>query len=211
MSFGGTMNLRIKCTWILAGFAAMTAMLAGEGFVAAGTTSTGIIITKANSTPVNDPQYEYLFQITVFATPTDPLSNGSSLTITNLTGIVPGFPISAGSTVNGWYGTVGTQSATFIYFNQGAPPIEMTESYSLAEFFAGPVNLSSPPTPIIGYTGSLDGGTVTNTGSVQVSYVPSAVPEPSSAILLFAACGTLSLIWLRSEQRRNHLRASTAI
>jgi hypothetical protein len=206
---GGIMKPRFKSSWILAGLVAITAMFV-DGRLATAGMSTGIYISKAGSTPIGDPSYEYLLEITVSATGADPLDAGGSVMVTNLTGISPGAPFypAAGTTVPDWYGSVGTNSATFLY--EGAP-IDTTVTYSLGMFYVGPTvnNLSAPPTPVLGYTGNLNDGSPTNTGTVQVQYF-ATVPEPSSAILMFAGLGVITLIWVYDKRRRNRVSIAAA-
>ena len=201
------MRSRKQNSCMLAALSALAIMSVGERRVAAATTSvgsSGIIIGTAHSTQVGDPQYEYLFQITVYATGNDQLTAGSTIMVDNLTGLANP-PSGTGSPQN-WFGNVtGPDTVEYVYTG---PTISNTVVYSLGQFYVGPTDLppnSSPPTPLITYTGVLDG--VTNTGNIQVTYV---VPEPSSAILLGAGIGALTLLWAQGRKRHHQVKKSTA-
>jgi hypothetical protein len=210
LSFGGHMRPRIKSAWVLSGLIATMAM--GVGHTTQG--GAGIVITKAHSTNVGDPYYDYLFAITINAStaPGDGFTAGSEIVITGLTGISTSNGSAANSTIPDWFSAVPASPIVgeVIYAYTG-PTITSDTNYSLGSFYVGPTNQysvnASPPTPTIDFTGygpSPGGGApppVLNTGNIGVTFVPSSVPEPSSAILLFGGCGIVSLILVARKAR----------
>jgi hypothetical protein len=189
--------------WVVAGLSVTMAIFGAEADVSA-----GIVITKAHSTPIGDPDYEYLLGITISASPNQPFYAGSYLQITGLIGIGLGDPADsvAGSTVADWMGVPGTNSVTFYYQSPSsdpvAPTIETDVTYAFGAFYVGPTVQFAPsaigPEPLITYTGydNTPSGYVTNTGTITVTYVAGVIPEPSSIVLLMAGAGAIPLLWL---------------
>jgi hypothetical protein len=203
------MNLSGKRSWISAILLAGVAMLFGQDRVQAA----GITVSKAHSTPIGDPLFEYYFAIDITASQGDQFVTNSYITISNLDGIykVPG--VSAGTLLDDWYGQVtGTGTVKFTYIGSG---ISTDVNFDVSNFFAGltttfPAN--DPPTPMINYTGTAptgNGGTETiSSGSVQVTYVASIVPEPSSLVLLVSGASLAPVIWFRRRYRKSPMSSA---
>ena len=190
------MKPRIKGSWT-AGLIAITAMLMIDQVAMAG----GIIINQANSTPVGDPIYEYYLQISIVATAAQPLLTGGYITIS---GFVDLASFAGAAEPNDWSSS--NLTSTSLRFTYLGSEVDTTINYPLGAFRYGPtIELNTPPTPTLTYTGYLDpNGPASNSGTIVVTYV---APEPSSAVLLFAGLGAVVPLFLVYRKRRQAIRA----
>jgi hypothetical protein len=197
----------------------MVALMGGPNFAMGGPTmgvpSTGIIISKGAISPVGDPSLAYTFDIQLAAGSI--LLNDGYITVYDLLDITS---TSLHSEPNDfpnffWIGKIQelgtspanatlpfTDSATIenITWRYMGPTIDNssgTSAVDLGEFSVGPIP-ENTPTQTLNYLGSLDGTTEADTGSITVT----AIPEPSSLILLFTAMVGAPLLVLRTRQRR---------
>ncbi len=198
---------------LLLGLAVVGAILVGESEARAA----GIKVTMGKTQPIDDPVYEYQFDIELQAGTA--LDSGGYITIYDLAGVYsgsttsqPGTPadpgLNWGSTVQllGKSPTVGpsiTDDPTLYnvtwQWNGSTIPASATDK-SLGVFTIL-TDLNSTPTPtptLVNYVGSADGTTVSNSGTITVT----TVPEPASVILLVIGAGALPLY--ASRKRRHH-------
>ena len=197
------MRLKNQSSWLLAGMAAMIVLTVSErrAVAASVSTGTGLTITGEKATPIGDPQYEYSFDITVTASLADPFTSGSSVVITGLNGISPANPLTAaGTSEPGWLASFGVGTATFVYYTPppapANPSITMDTTFTSGAFYVGLATTDDPATSI-SYTSYDAGGNMLTSGTVTVTLVP----EPSSAVLILAGAGAISLGWLGNRYR----------
>lgn len=189
------MNRRIKGSWILAGFTALTAIFGSDGRPA----MAGLSVLNATSSMIIDPQYQYNFQIAITASLADPFLANTDVSITGLTGF--NGSSAANSTAPHWFSSL-TLPGEVDYIYEG-PTITTDVTYSLSQFYAGPTvqvpQGTPPPTPSISYAGTYTPPTGPSvgvgSGALNVTYVASVVPEPSSLVLLLAGSGVVPLVW----------------
>jgi hypothetical protein len=204
----------MKSSWTWTGLATMVALMGGPNFAMGGPTmsvpSTGIIITHGAVAPVGDPSFAYTFDIQLAAgsilldggliTVYDlPDITGSSLTSqpnhfwseslqeTGITPLNPN-PVPTDTSLENvtWF-----YSGATIDNSGGSSPLD------LGNFSIGPIPENEPSVTLT-YVGSLDGVNAADTGTVTVT----AIPEPSSLILLLTAMVGAPLLVLRTRQCR---------
>jgi hypothetical protein len=195
------MKRRIQAVWILAGLAVLGVTLGGGSEAQA----KGIIITKGGTQHNPDPSFNYFFDVEL--TPNTTLQTGGFFTVYDLLGINMR---SLTSQPNASWGesiqTIGItpsgvnppDSPTLFNITwkwNGPAQMSGDSALSLGRFRAGPLDFQ--PTNTVVYVGSLDGVTGSNQGTIKLS----AVPEPSSLVLVLAGAGTLPLL-LRWQKRR---------
>ncbi len=173
--------------------------------------SVGIIIKTGTSSPVGDPFYNYTFDVELAAGYT--LQNGGYFTVYDLPGV--GATSLTGQPSREWGASIqylgvtptGTptitdsptvENVTWQYF--GSAITAGSSAVDLGNFVVQTaVQLSTPPTPTLLYVGSLDGTNYTDQGTVIVNAV---VPEPSSLVLLGAACVFAPIVIARFRRSR---------
>ncbi len=200
------MILRMKNSWVLAGVAAFTVVMACGGKAHA----KGIAVSTGMTQQTGDPMYNYVFEIDLLAGST--LQTGGFITVYDIP-FVPN-PLTSQPNLS-WAAETLLVGKT----PQGTPPTDpdnpnifnvtwqwknapisnnSNSSENLGNFvFGTTIELSSPPSVTLLFVGSLDGTNFSNQGFVGVN-----VPEPSSVILLLAGVGTLPVFWLRERRRR---------
>jgi hypothetical protein len=187
----------------------MVALMGGPNFAMGGPAgsvpSTGIIITNGAVAPVGDPSFAYTFDIQLAADQT--LLNGGFITIYDLPHDITSTSLTSqpglwtetiqdtGKTPSGASPTdlPNFENVTWVY--RGAT-IDNSSSnpMDLGVFAIGPIPEYSPSVTLT-YVGTLDGITAADTGSITVT----AIPEPSSLILLFTAMVGAPLLVLRAR------------
>jgi hypothetical protein len=191
----------------------MVALMGGTNFaMGAPVPSKGIIITRGTVSPVGDPSFAYTFDIQLAAGST--LLSGGLITVYDLpditassltsqpnrfwsesiqlTGITPSspnpVPVDSATLENvTWF-----YSGVTIDNSGGTSPLD------LGNFSIGPIPENEPSVTLT-YVGSLNGNDATDTGFITVT----AIPEPSSVILLLTAMVGAPLLVLRTRQRRH--------
>jgi hypothetical protein len=194
----------------------MAALLGGVNFAMAGSTpKSGIIITTGSVSPVGDPSYAYTFDIELAAGST--LLSGGYVTVYDLPYIASNSLTSQpndyptyywlGSIQDTGITPVGVtlpftdsptlENVTWRYIGPTINNSNGTSAENLGDFSVGPIP-ENTPSVTLNYLGSLDGSTEADTGSITVT----AIPEPSSLVLLLTAMVGVPLLVLRSRQHR---------
>ena len=175
--------------------------------------TTGIIITTGSVSPVGDPSYAYVFDIQLdpgwkllqdgYITVYDlPYITASSLTsqpgnwgeTLQKTGITPiGTP--------SFYDDPNVYNVTWKYFGSTIDNTNGTTPITLGAFAVGTIPESTPSVTLT-YVGSLDGTNYSNMGTITVT----AIPEPSSLVLLFGAIVGVPLLGLQQRIRQRSQR-----
>jgi hypothetical protein len=194
----------------------MVALMGGPNFaMGAPVPSTGIIISRGAITPVGDPSFVYTFNIELAAG--SKLVSGGFITVYDLPDITSmsftSFPSSPGP----WTYSLQLQGITptgltlpftdstsleNITWEYLGPAIDNTTGSSpvdLGNFSVGPIP-ENTPSVTLNYVGTVDG---TAAGADIGSITVTAIPEPSSLILLFTAMVGAPLLVLRTRQRRH--------
>ncbi len=224
------MTRKLKRGWLLAGLGLLTAMH-GAGRVAEAGTSLNtktIMITGGYKPGTGDPPFDYVFEVFLEPQPDGSASkilSGDSFTIgtngtqnTPLVGIAPGsfsnvtFPSPPPAPDYSWsYPTITEINtkppfASLVQWTYNGPN-PVTADAQTGQVFLGQFEILTtssfhkPPMPagtVINYEFTYDGQTKSGTGS----FVLSAVPEPSSVVLLAAGVVALPVFWLRDRRRR---------
>jgi hypothetical protein len=186
----------------------MVALMGGPNFaMGAPVPSTGIIITRGAVSPVGDPSFAYTFDIQLaadqtlltggFITVYDFPSDITSSSLTSQPGLWTETIQDTGVTPSGASPPDSPifENVTWVY--RGAPIDNSSSSpMDLGLFAIGPIPENSPSITLT-YVGSLDGKTAADTGSITVT----AIPEPSSLILLLTAMVGAPLLILRTRRR----------
>jgi hypothetical protein len=209
------MTLRMKCSWVLSGMVALSALAAPVGDAQAG----GIVAKSGMTSQIGDPMFDYNFQIDLL--PQSTLSVGGFITIYDIPSL-NGPPLTSQPSV--WGESVQdtgitpagspplnkpplvddptVPNITWIYDGK-TPLVNNTDKdVDLGIFTIGRTGeLALAPSPTLLFIGSLDGINFSNLGFVEVN----AVPEPSSVALLLVGVSTLPLVWLRNKRRATRL------
>jgi hypothetical protein len=190
----------------------MVALMGGPNFaMGAPVPSTGIIITRGAVSPVGDPSFAYTFDIQLAAGST--LLDGGLITVYDLPDITKS---SLTSQPNRFWGesiqltgvtplnpnpvpfdSATLENVTWYYSGVTIDNSKGTNPLDLGNFSIGPIPENEPSVTLT-YVGSLDGINATDTGFITVT----AIPEPSSLILLLTAMVGAPLLVLRARQHR---------
>ena len=204
------MSLRLKGSWTWRGLATMVALMGGPNFaMGSAVPSKGIIITRGAVSPVGDPSFAYIFDIQLAAGSTL-LTNGF-ITVYDFPDTITGKSLTSqpslwtesiqdiGRTPSGASPTdlPTLENVTWRYTGATIDNSKGTNPIDLGDFAIGPIPENSPSITLT-YVGSLDGVTAADTGTVTVT----AIPEPSSLILLLTAMVGAPLLVLRTRQCR---------
>ena len=190
----------------------MVALMGGTNFaMGAPVPSKGIIITHGAVAPVGDPSFAYTFDIQLAAGST--LLDGGLITVYDLpditkssltsqpnrfwseslqeTGITPLNPNPVPTDTS-------LENVTWFYSGVTIDNSGGTSPLDLGNFSIGPIPENEPSVTLT-YVGSLDGINAADTGFITVT----AIPEPSSLILLLTAIVGAPLLVLRTRQHRH--------
>jgi hypothetical protein len=178
-----------------------------------------IVAKKGSTTVVNDPQYDYDFEIDLVAGST--LSTGGFITVYDIPFLLK--PVltaqpnewtatsqDTGKTPSGtpmtppFFDNPNVPNVTWTYLG---PPISTSSDMDLGTFIVGVTsNLDFNPSPTLLFVGSLNGLTFSNLGTVVVN-----APEPSSVALLLTGVVALPLFWRCSKGQAQRRKVATPV